>query len=248
MNNTKIEILIVEDEAIIAENIKMTIEDFGYEVAGVCYNYDDALVRITNEKFDLIMLDINLGSHFEKTGLELAALLQEENKTPFIFLTAFSDVDTINKAAKLNPSAYLVKPVNSPSLFAAIQTAIENFNSKSKAKLPGEVSTVVDHFFVKHGAKISKVNWLDVYAISSVKNYVKFVTSENKSGYLMRASLNIALQKIVPMPFRQKFIQINRSTAINKDIILAVEAEKIATTFGDFEASHTFLQQLHKLD
>lgn len=232
---TKIRILIVEDEAIIAENLKTTLIDLGYDVVDTCYNYNHALQQIKVFNFDLLLLDINLGDHLKDTGLHLAEKLAVDRKVPFIFLTAFSDKDTIINASKLKPCAYLVKPATTSSLFAAIQTAIENFNIKSTVNSLSEEPEQVDYFYCKTGNKMTKICWNDVVAIIAIKNYVKILTSNNTSGYLIRSSLQQIVTRMLPDKYQQQFNMISRNTVVNKDFILEVNSSIVKTNVGQFE-------------
>jgi two-component system, LytTR family, response regulator LytT len=65
----EIDILIVEDEALIAENIKLQLQDFGYHVMKVCYNYNTALQAINENSFDVLITDINLGDGIDKKAV-----------------------------------------------------------------------------------------------------------------------------------------------------------------------------------
>jgi len=244
--NEKIKILIVEDEAIIAQNLKLTLEDFGYEISGVCYAYEPALECIRNLDFDILLLDINLGNHFTKTGLDLASLLPQIKQIPFIFLTAFSDRETVLKASKLNPSAYLVKPVNGPGLFAAIQTAIANYTQKKPASVPGEKQEFQNEFYTKIGQRYVKVGWHEVYVISSGKNYCMLITANNPGGFPIRISLQQALQTFIPEPLRSKYVQISRNMAILKTTIKEIKGVTVITTHGNHDTTKFYKDEIIK--
>lgn len=232
-----IDILIIEDEAIIAETIRQQLEDFGYNISNVCYKFETAERAIEKADFDLVITDINLGSGLnEKSGLILMERMKRIKKCPFIFLTAFGDRDTLKKATSLYPSAYLVKPVNAANLFAAIQLAVENYqNIKSPGYDSIEEESIPDYFFVKSGTKLIKVFWKEVYCLESVKNYVRIKSAAHNTDLLVRASLQQFLRANVPEVFRRLFIKINRSTAITKDSILKINEDSVETRFGIFE-------------
>jgi two-component system, LytTR family, response regulator LytT len=235
----EIEILIVEDEALIAQTIKMQLEDFGYGITSVCYNYTAALQAITEKEFDLLITDINLGDGIEsKSGIQLAAQVKQTKNSPVIFLTAFSDKDTIKKAAAFSPSAYLVKPVNAANLFAAVQLAVENFSQQKTAKV--DEAIVADYFFIKQSNKMIKVFWKDIYHLEAVKNYVKIRALEYNSSLLLRGSLQDVLHNMMPPFFRSTFIKINRAEAVAKNIIKETSKGVITTTYGSFKTSADF--------
>lgn len=245
----KIKILIVEDEAIIAQNLKQTLEDFNFEVVAICHHYNTAINAMSNLEFDVAILDINLGSNIVNTGLDVAFALKEFKQVPFIFLTAFSDKDTVSKAALLNPSAYLVKPNNGPTIFASIQTAISNFSNNTAAKLPGEEAKEEDYFFTKIGTKLKKVYWNDVQVVCSIKNYVKLITEENNAGYLIRSSLQNFLNSILPKKFSGLLLQVNRQTALQKEAIIECHDDfVIITKYGKFESTKSVIAELGKLN
>ena len=232
-----IKILVIEDEALIAQTIKMQLEDFGYTVPTVCYNYADALKAVNENDYEIIVTDINLGNGIDtKSGIQIAELVKQNSNCPIIFLTAFSDIDTIKKAAVVAPSAYLVKPVNAASLFAAVQLAVENYQNKKIVDV-FEKEKVPDYFFTKQGNKLMKIFWKDVYYMESIKNYVMLKTEEHKSGVLVRTSLQQLLAYTIPSNNRTDFIKINRSMAIHKSIILKVNYESVDTTYGNFEST-----------
>jgi DNA-binding LytR/AlgR family response regulator len=244
---SKIKIWIIEDEAIIAQNLQWTLEDMGYEVAGQSYDFDSGLAAISDEYFDVLLLDINLNSSdIRQDGLALATRLREQKDGPFIFLTAYDDKDTITKAAQLRPSAYLIKPVNAATLFAAVQTAIENHRESRPAAMPREKHEAPDFFFSKIGAKLHKVFWKDVAKMESVKNYVSIKTTLSSSEYLIRGSLVQVLQNMVPPGFQQDFFKINRATILHRSAILALHFDRVDSTFGVLESTEETVRELRK--
>ena len=235
----EIAILIVEDEALIAQNIKLQLEDFGYTISAVCYNYNAAVRAITEKAYDVLITDINLGNGIdEKSGLQIAQLVKQSKNCPIIFLTAFGDKDTIKKAAALSPSAYLVKPINAASLFAAVQLAVENFSNKVESL--EENTKLPDYLFVKQGSKLIKVFWKDVYHLEAIKNYVKIKTTLHTSVFLVRGSLQQVMQVMIPLALQNRFVKINRAEAIEKTSITKVDKDNVETAYGKFKLSNEF--------
>jgi two-component system, LytTR family, response regulator LytT len=231
MHNFKV--LIVEDEAIIAENIKITVTNLGYAVVGICYDANQAIAAIQQIEFDIALVDIYLKD--AEAGFTIAQVLKQKD-IPFIFLTAFTDTDTIKKAATYNPSSYLTKPVNATNLFSALQIAFFNHE-----KILG---TIDDYFFMKHAKGIKRIAWKSITHITSEKNYVSFNSAEiatiAPSGYLVRSTLQQAVAQIIPTAYRQNFIQINRSTFINKHSITQITDTQVCTAFDKFILQDAF--------
>jgi two-component SAPR family response regulator len=119
----KFKIIVVEDEALIADNIAEILEDCGYEIPAVCGKVETALVEIEKHKPDLILLDINLKNNLD--GIDLAHEINKKYQIPFIFLTSNSDAKTIDKAKLTSPQGYIIKPFTK----ADLQSNIENYRS-----------------------------------------------------------------------------------------------------------------------
>ena len=115
-------IIIVEDEKIIAEDIKWTLINFGYDVVGMVSEPEDILPTVREIKPDLILMDIKLGNKFE--GVDAATRIKNELNLPVVFLTAYSDSDTIKKVLTSTPYGYLLKPYNEKELRATIEMAL----------------------------------------------------------------------------------------------------------------------------
>ncbi len=234
MTENEISILIVEDEALIALSIKMQLESFGYKIAAVCHKYETALAAINQVYFDILLTDINLGHGIDdKSGMVLAQTLKQKRACPIIFLTAFSDKDTIKKAAAVTPSGYLVKPINAANLFATLQLAVDNFKQQESAEPNQE--TTPDYFFVKQGDHLVKVMWRNVYHMEYVKNYVKIKSTQSIGSFMVRGSLNQVLQNMLPENFQSSIIKINRSEAIAKNTIIKIGKDFVETTHGQYK-------------
>lgn len=139
----KARILIVEDEALIAEDIKFNLEKLGHTVTGIVMNGDRALDAIANPNFDLVLLDINIKGSL--SGIDLAKIIREKYHIPYIYLTASSDDYTLDRAKATLPYGYIVKPFNEFDLKVNIDVALHKFNSENQ-KSSLSRSYVSDHF------------------------------------------------------------------------------------------------------
>ena len=104
----KSKILVVEDETIVALDIKKTLESLDFEVTNTVTNYNSALNSVRINKPDLILMDINLGDN--KDGIDTIKKIHIMEKIPVIYVTAFTDEETIKRAIETNPVSYLIKP------------------------------------------------------------------------------------------------------------------------------------------
>ncbi len=231
-------ILLVEDEVLIAENLKQGLESQGFEVVMVCHNYQDTIAAWDGLEFDIAIFDINLGGEVKEEGIMLAENYRSKFSKPFLFLTAYSDGNTVSKAASLNPEGYLVKPVNDSTLFTTLQLAMHKHYSDEKP--PVDIS---DSFFVQLGKKKVKVAWASVYKISVERNYVEVEYAE-QSKCILRTSLKNFLSNQLPQRFKDSFIQINRSCLVRKEDILSFNDKTVTTRSGTFNISGSAYQSL----
>ena len=122
VHTEKIRILIVEDEAIVAEDLELAVTNIGYEVVGRAVSADAAVDKAVKLNPDLVLMDIVLRG--EKNGIDASREIKEKVDIPVIFLTAYSDVGLIDRAKSTEPYAYLVKPFQERQLLASIETAL----------------------------------------------------------------------------------------------------------------------------
>lgn len=135
-----LEILLIEDEFIIAKDIKILLGKNNFASVDYAKNYDTALDLFVKKSFDLIISDINLND--KKNGIEIITEFSKLKKIPVVYLTAYSDLDIINQAEKTMPFAYILKPYNNNQLRATISLAILNFKKQSKGVSENQENTV----------------------------------------------------------------------------------------------------------
>ena len=119
-------ILIADDESIIRMGLKSMLEGMGHEVVATV-NGREALEMTRRQQFDLAILDIKMPY---TDGLQAAKTIARTKPMPIIMLTAFGDNDLIEKASDLPIQGYLIKPVESAELSAAINVAYKRFNEQ----------------------------------------------------------------------------------------------------------------------
>ncbi len=123
----KTKVLIVEDEAIVALDIKRALVKLGFEVTNMVSNYEDIFNCITDNEPDIILMDINLEGS-PKDGIEIVQEIQHIRNIPILYLTAFSDNKTIERAIKTNPIGYLIKPFKREELNSTILLGLYKIN------------------------------------------------------------------------------------------------------------------------
>lgn len=114
-------ILIVEDEALIAEELQDRLARLGFQVAGVVDTADKAVQSAERERPDLVLMDIRIKGPMD--GIEAAGFIRERLKIPIVYLTAHSDQATLARAKETVPFGYVLKPYQEPDLLVAIEMA-----------------------------------------------------------------------------------------------------------------------------
>jgi len=213
----KIKVLVVEDEIIIADHLCDTLEELGYEALEPAINYSEALEQIEIEKPDIAILDIELGGR--KTGIDLAEKINYNFHFPFIFLTSNTDSLTLEKAKKVNPPAYLVKPFTKDSIYTAIEIALSNSEKETSEIKANPI--LRDALFIKENGIYNKINFSDILFLKSDHVYteIKLFSGELK---VIRISLNNMMQQL-----SEKFIRVHRSYIINYDYLTQIDSSTI---------------------
>ncbi len=218
---SKIKVLIVEDELIIAEDMREILEAIGYEVPYIAMNSREAIEAIKKYQPDLIMLDIMMGG--KPAGIELARYIRANHDLPFVFCTSHADKATVEEAKATKPNGYLVKPFNSEELYTSIEIALVNY-SKAVPAVEGTKSTdllVKDGMFVKNGQMYVKVKFEHMLWLEPDGNYTSIVTAASK--YIVRSTLKDILDHLPD----NTFFRIHRSYVINLDHVQAIDLHQV---------------------
>ncbi len=123
-------ILIVEDEAITAQDIKNTLVKLGYEITGISATGEDAIHKAEANRPDIVLMDIVLqGKH---SGTEVAERIKNNYDIPVVYLSAYADADTLGEAKKAEPFGYITKPFTETDIRVTVEMAL--FKAKMEAE------------------------------------------------------------------------------------------------------------------
>jgi len=120
-------VMVVEDESIVALNLCRTLNRLGYNASTVVSNGSEALRTIGEEKPDIVLMDIHIEGDID--GIETAARIPPDMMLPVIYLTAYSEDATLERARQTQPYGYLVKPFSERELHATITMALKRRES-----------------------------------------------------------------------------------------------------------------------
>lgn len=236
--NERINILIVEDEAILAMDLSDNLEAEGYCVVGTANNGRKALDLFHNNPVDLVLCDITIKGDWD--GIETIGQLFRVRQVPVIYLTALTDRATIARAKQTFPAAYITKPFDSTQLRVAIELALTNFSVRVLAPPPAAspkpqanllplnngksgiekdttrtapILRVSDALFVKQNYQFVKVLLSDVLYLEADDIYTTIVTTSKK--YVLRLSLSHMIDRL----HADRLARIHRSYVVNLDRI-----------------------------
>jgi len=131
MDKTKV--LVVEDEKIVAKHLQKAMNNLGYTVPAVVSSGEEALEKVEETKPDLVLIDILLKGDLD--GIETAQHIKDRFKTPVVFLTAYADEMTLQRAKLTEPYGYLIKPFQEKELNSTIKIALH------RRKIEAELET-----------------------------------------------------------------------------------------------------------
>lgn len=194
-----LKVLIVEDEVLIAETIKMYLEERGHSTTDTVISHDEALHSIHTVIPDLVLIDIRL--YGQKSGIDLAEELSKSTyNIPFIFLTSQYDSRILNKAIELQPMGYLIKPIQKETLWTTIELAFYNFNVAEEDNKIKIIDGALTHLIQKD----------DILYISSDHIYINIHT-QSSGVVIVRMPLSELHQKLD----QNQFIHCHRSYIVN---------------------------------
>ena len=151
MNTGKMNILVVEDERIVAEDIKMRLQNLGYTVPGIAFSGEEALKKAENIQPDLVLMDIVLEK--KMSGIEAASIISSCFNIPIVYLTAYADDKTLERAKITEPFGYILKPFEDRDLYTTIEMAfykykMGNMLKESEERYRGVVENAHDAIYI----------------------------------------------------------------------------------------------------
>ncbi len=228
-------ILIVEDEFIIANNLKMMLEDLGYYPFEPVMNLEEAAEVLKNNNVDLAILDINLNNKHE--GIDVARMINEKFQIPFIYLTSNADKETIHQAKQTNPRTYLIKPFVAEDIYAAIEIA-----ATSGQPLICEdqtLSILSDSIFIKLGNKYYKVDIRDITYFEADGKMMNIHTNLEQ-----KFPIRISLESLYSQLKDFGFMRIHRGFCINTNHLAVINSEFVIVNNQQIPIGRNFRDNL----
>lgn len=235
-------ILVVEDESIVSKDIQRCLKKMGYEIVGAASTGEKAIEIANEEKPDLILMDIMLKG--EMSGIQAAAEIRKKKNIPIIYLTAYADDNTLNKAKIAEPYGYIIKPFKDIDLRTSIEMALYK-NKKEKEIIKERDSLVAlsenkeleGVIFVKSNSRMIKVKTVDILFVEALKDYVIICTQEAK--YIIHSTMKDIEKKLPKGEFqrihRSYIVRLDKITAIEQPNVVIEGAKKILPIGGSYK-------------
>ncbi len=222
---SKLKVLVVEDEAIIADDIFTSLEEMGYDPIGPANTFSEAVGLIEQEFPEVAILDIQLSG--KKSGIDLGAKINEEYNFPFIFLSSNSDKLTLDEAKSVEPLAYLVKPFSKEELYTSIEVALYNYSKQKENAVSKDNLIIKDALFIKQNKHFIRLNFGEIVYLKSDHIYIDIVMLDG-SSHSVRGSLNDYINKLNRSFFRAHrsyIVNLNHLRSLNHNTLSLLEEE-----------------------
>jgi DNA-binding LytR/AlgR family response regulator len=236
-----IRILIVEDEFVTLDLLRDYLEESGYEISGDAMSADEAINILEQGQTDFALLDISIKGN--RDGIWLAEQINKKYRIPFVFLTAFSDSQTVRTATKTNPYGYLVKPFTQADIFTSIEIALNNYNKfrtiQTESKREQE-NQIKDSIFVKDETGFKKVFLKEIRFIKAYKNYLEINLAVRSQ--IIRSTLT-DFQNLLPT---ENLIQTHRSYIVNVEFLENIGGNFVMVSKTEIPLSRGFREPVMK--
>lgn len=217
-------ILIVEDELMIAGNLERILIKHGFLVPAIAIDYDQALSRLREQKYDLVLLDVNLSGR--KSGVDVARYINDTYHIPFFYITSYSDAKTISELQTTHPSGYIAKPLQAANL----TTNIDILFNHDKVD-PQEIS-------IEIGTSIHKYDLETILYAQADHVYTEIF--HDKGSDVLRISLQ-ALQEQFP---DGELVRVNRSVAVSKRAVTQIDKTSVCINDDCFKISRSLVDEV----
>jgi len=246
----RVKILVVEDELLLAEDIKMRLERLGYEVPAYVPSVNAALEKLKEvEDIDLALIDISLKGKMD--GIDLAKVINTLYRIPFIFLTSHADRALVERAKMVNPAGYMLKPFNDRELAINIEMALANYSNQIAHPGPGNSPEVErethpvyhlnESLFLRKDHHFQRVALADITILEADNNYTTVYTKNDKFIY------STVLKKMEEKLPGKYFMRVHRSYVVNINAVTGFEGNMLHISDRRIPVSKQYKNEVFKI-
>ncbi len=193
-------IVIVEDEALIADHLALLLQDLGYEVIAIVDDANDLFESLSGTNVDLVLLDIQINGALD--GVDISHILNSKYEIPFVFISSNTDDKTLDRVKHTNPAGFISKPFKVEQLRSVLALI-------PSGEKPTKEVALESHFFVKDGLGHVRVAYEDVLYAKADDNYTHLYTSDKR--YVLSATLKKTEEQLASYGF----VRCHRSYLVN---------------------------------
>ena len=226
-NQNSVKILVLEDEFEIAQDIKETLEEFGYQVTNTVTSGEEALKAIKKNAPDLALCDIKINGYMD--GIQTADEIKKILDIPIIYLTAHFEKELLNRAKETKPVNYILKPFSEERLRIAIELAIYNHANQDKTEVENtppaepEYNITSDRIFVKIDGRWLRIFIKDILYLKADGSGCHIITQTNQIISIKSQNLKNFMEKLK----HPNIIRTDRSYAVNVDKVVALDGNTL---------------------
>lgn len=209
----QIDIMVVEDDMIIAADISMQLTQLGYNVSAILPKGEDALAQLQHSQPDIILMDVGLKGDLD--GVDTAQEILNNYEIPVIFLTANSDPETFRRAKHTRPFAFITKPFEAIDLERSLELLVSRLESEKEEATEEDTQADTDSYilsdriFIRFKERMVKVFLNDIKYIEAERAYCRIHTTDKE--YLITLPLKAFSEKLEA----DQFLRVHRSYMVN---------------------------------
>jgi len=220
-------ILIVEDDKLLAENIRLGLQKEGLHISGLASNLKTAIEIMKQNEIDLALIDMQLDG--PEDGITVATELLKIKWVPIIYMTGNTPLEIKDRLKKTFPAAFLEKPLRVRELYVQINLALSNFN---EGNLPTGSPSQSDHIFLPSGHGLIRVKTSEIFYIQADRVHATLFLSENEFSRIFPDKRHAPIPVSMNMGsiFRQlpsNFYLLSRSFVINLDHLSRIGTNRL---------------------
>jgi DNA-binding LytR/AlgR family response regulator len=241
----KYKVLIIEDELIVAEDLKEILENAAHEVIGIATNDEEAMTILEGAVPDIMLVDISIKG--KRDGIQLVSAVREKFAVPFIYITSHATRAVIEKAKLTQPYGYIVKPYREQDVLIAVELAIANAAAEQlkqgqsfHAELLKEQNPLKDHLFIRDKGMLIKIKFSDILFLEAESNYTTVHLIHTK--YTLRSTLKNAEEQLPA----DRFFRIHKSFIINLQEISKLDSSQVIIGKTSLPIGRIYQEELMK--
>lgn len=185
--STSARVLVVEDEWVVATDVRDCLEELGYSVVAIVASGEEAIIRARELQPDLVLMDIRLEG--EMDGIQAAQQIWNELQIPIIYATGYSDKVTVDRATETEPFGYVLKPIKESDLYVAITLALRQQARAIQLREDRQWMTTI----------LKAIG--DGVIVADAQSQVKYLNlvAESLTGWQLQEALNRPLSEVIPL-------------------------------------------------